>query len=289
MTMAAGPNISATDPRNPNPFPAGSIGMQRADGTYTVETADGKPQSFANEAAARANFQRIADRPKAMDAAQAFLASRSPATPGQAGLAQNGPAFVTKPNQLAASPAPSPAPVAVTRVDASPDSASQAWAANSSGRARGGATEPAFDATPVPVTPIGPSPAVQQVMAAASAPPVPVATPVNAPRPPNFRERGFPSPASAYAADMREKIGPAAPSIWERPFIALRNRQKRILADRNPEVQRARAAGKAADTDFDAGSIPNPPRAPFFGDDEPAAFPTFNAPTGTSRPRASLA
>lgn len=85
ILAAAGPNISSA----PTGQPQGSVGFQRADGSYSVQGANGAQQSFGSEQAANTFYQ--------------FGANGGVQTPGQPAIAPApSPAFMPQPQQAQA-------------------------------------------------------------------------------------------------------------------------------------------------------------------------------------------
>lgn len=265
INAAAGPNISTA---NPNNLPQGSIGMQRADGTYTVETAPGQSQSFANEGAARTYFATKGARPQAMQSAEQLLSRQT-------------------------SPAPAIRPPALPRADAAPDATSQAWADNSAGRARGGSTVPNLpDSTPVSY--VGPAP-VQAPQVDMT--PRPVATPgVTSPQltstlsaiasAPDRRATTPPAgqPRVVGGGAVRRDLARLGEALSVGPETGATLRARREESGRatreNNQVRQVGDRARAMELpDLDAGAVADP---------EPFDFPSIQ-PTGSRRARASLA
>lgn len=92
IAVAAGPNISTA----PTGLPQGSIGMKRADGSFTVQLAGGESRSFASE----------------QDAVKAFAAPAPvlPALPGKPSAGSATAASPRLPDQAAASAPTAPVP-----------------------------------------------------------------------------------------------------------------------------------------------------------------------------------
>ena len=215
--------------------------------------------------------------------------------------------------------APAAAPAtAAQRQDAAPDAASQAWAANSSGRfaymdaARQPAAlapaQPSATAAPaatfaqmrqqaVPVSPVTPSPAAQAGAAAQA--PRRMSTPTNIP-PANFAASPsrtgagrLSDVAAAFAAPFKA-AGDALDSIRMDPAdsakfeAARRDRIKGVTY--RPEglgSEPVNIPGSVMNPDMDAGAVP---AARFYEEDEdPTVFPTLSGSAGSSRPRAIFA
>jgi hypothetical protein len=279
VAVAAGPNISINDPRKPNPFPQGSIAMKRADGSFTVELPGGETRSFASEQDAAKAFStpppvppptpEPAIRPPATlradaspDAASQAWAqnaagrARGGATMpdvapdrGQAGLARNGPPFVTDPSQLAAPVAPPP-PV----VDQTPKPAAT----------------PTNGSAPAPVA--APSNAHQ---ASSDLVKSVVASPVRAVEALGRRQ-------DRVLTGRKEKDRAFAASGGMRDMGRPATLPGQLAAPQDREMRRsARAAGRAEMPNLDASSVP-------MSVGDPIDFPSIR-PTGRSNARTSLA
>lgn len=308
MQMAAGPNISANDPLNPNTLPAGSIGYARKDGTYSVKTADGKPQSFANEAAAKAQFAKIAARPQAAQAAEAFLAKNAAAQPAQPPAAPV-PVLPAPAAALAAAPAPgtagptgtvrtanqglpatAPAPTPVSYVGPAPAAPAPTPVSFVGPAPTAPATMPAPSFAQMQAEAVPVAPALAAVMQAATAAPTPAPTPVTPvlPRPGQNVEGGALKRDLARASAALDRITGSP----DRQAADRARSQERSSAEESKQMKRKiKSPGFQRDLESGIDERPVTPRLPerAFGDEDPAAFPTLPGAAGTSRPRAILA
>jgi hypothetical protein len=266
VSVAAGPNISINDPRKPNPFPQGSIAMKRADGTFTVELPGGETRSFASEQDAAKAFST----PPPVPPPTPEPAIRPPATPrsdaspdtasqawaqnaagrarggatmpdvapdrGQAGLARNGPPFVTDPSQISAPMAPPP-PV----VDQTPKPAAT----------------PTNGSAPAPAAPSNAYQASSDLAKSVVTSPVRAVEALGRRQDRVLAGRKEKDRAFAASGGMRD---PGRPATLPGQLTGPQDREMR---------RNARAAGRAEMPDLDAGTVAMPV-------DDPIDFPSIS-------------